>query len=121
MADRNMIRKYNRLVRTRTVFDDGGLTAHVPTPTDSDYRRGYIVRYFVQRANDPSAPIMEIDETEYSRALELPHYRTARLDWKIKGSSDKIKDANKKSVAIATKQIQSIRLYLPNLIQFGRE
>ena len=103
------------------MFNDGGLIAHVPSPTDGDYRRGYIVRYFAQRTNDPSSPIMEIDEAEYNRVLELPHYRTTRLDWKIKGSSDKVKESNKKSVAIASKNIRNITLYLPNLYQFARD
>ena len=33
----------------------------IPTPNYIDYRRGYIVRYFIQRVNDKDATIYEIN------------------------------------------------------------
>ena len=36
----------------------------VPSPTIDDYDSGYIIRYFIQKANDENAHIFEINKKE---------------------------------------------------------
>lgn len=114
-------RKYNRIPNKNATFDLSPISTDRPDPTDADYLRGYITRYFVQKANDSAAPILEINETEYNRLSTKSQYKTISLDWKISGSIEKITEANKKSIAYATDGMKNIRLYLPNLQQYSRK
>ena len=39
------------------------IETHIPTPSNKDYVRGYIKRYFVQKVNDKGSPIYEVDSS----------------------------------------------------------
>ena len=96
------------------------ISAHIPKPDDIDYKRGYIERYFVQRANDTTGKIVEIDAAAFSKFVQNPFYTAITLDWKIVGSDDEIKDCNFKSIKFVLKQMPKIQMYLPNLLQFRK-
>jgi hypothetical protein len=45
--------KYTVVATGNDVFDNiPTINAHIPTPTEFDYKRGFIERYFVQKVND---------------------------------------------------------------------
>jgi hypothetical protein len=101
-------------------FKNLKISAYIPTPDEIDYKRGYISRYFVQRANDMSGKITEINEIAFSKFVNTPFYTAITLDWKITGDDAEIKDCNFKSIKFILKQMPKIQMYLPNLLQFRK-
>ena len=93
------IERYKQIATKRgQVFDSKKISAHIPQPNEMDYKRGYITRYFIQKANDTEAPVYEVDYLGYRKFFEHPFTTAISLDWKIKGSDDEIKDSNFKSI-----------------------
>jgi hypothetical protein len=113
-----IVERYNSITKLPMQFDSIDIVTYIPKPTVLDYKRGYIVRFFVQKANDDDAPIFEIKKEYVSTYTNNPFYRIAILDWRITGERSDIKKSNSASVALGCKQIPSIYLYLPNLLQF---
>jgi len=101
-------------------FKNIKISAYIPMPNEVDYKRGYISRYFVQRANDLAGKITEINEVSFSKFVNTPFYTAITLDWKITGSDDEIKDCNFKSIKFVLKDMPKIQMYLPNLLQFRK-
>jgi hypothetical protein len=101
-------------------FKNLQIAAYIPVPTEVDYKRGYISRYFIQRANDMVGRITEINEIAFSKFVNTPFYTAITLDWKITGNDDEIKDCNFKSIKFVLKEMPKIQMYLPNLLQFRK-
>ena len=125
--------KYNLLTSFKSQKLNITPTAYFPNPTDKDFTRGYIYRYFTQKANDESAPIYEVASTEYRKFVTSPLYNTADLKWRLSGplTEEKIgagevvdygvPHSNKTSIKLASKIISKLGLYLPNLKQFYKK
>lgn len=96
-------------------------TAFIPSPTEKDYKRGYIVRYFTQSANNSSMPIIEVKNSGYAKFTANPFFKTVKLDWRLIGNEDEVKKSNKTSIRLASKRIPRIKLYLPNRLQFHKK
>jgi hypothetical protein len=96
------------------------INTYIPNPIDLDYKRGYIVRYFIQKSNDINAPIYEISSEFISEFINSPFYTTQKMDWKIIGTDEEIKEANGKSVKLASAKLPAIINYLPYLLQFKK-
>jgi hypothetical protein len=94
---------------------------HVPKIRESDYNRGYIVRYFTQKFNDSNSLVYEISKEDYIKYVVSPFFITTNLDWKIFGTIDELKDANAKSTILAAKKMPAIRMYLVNYLQFSKQ
>jgi len=92
----------------------------VPMPTESDYKTGYIIRYFMQKTNDAVSPVYEVSRETYSIFITNYFYTCINLDWKIVGTDDEIKEANLKSVKRAGTKLPAIINYLPYLLQFKK-
>jgi hypothetical protein len=110
---------------------------YIPEPIDSDYKKTFIVRYFVQRVNS-NLPIIEVKEDQY-KTLEKPFsgldenlYKGIQLDWKIYGPKNDIKsqtgmiiqygisDTNKRTLEKKEMEMPGIRTVLPELLQFAK-
>ena len=102
-------------------FDAKDIKAYKPMPTKSDYTRGYIVRYFVQRVNDANGLIYEIAKENYLSYVNDVFYSTTNLDWKITGTNEEIKMANEKSVKLASKKMVAIQMFLVNYLEFAKQ
>ena len=97
------------------------VTAFIPNPIEKDYFKGYIVRYFVQKANDINSVIYEVSKSNYTQITSSPIYVNVKLDWRLTGDPIEIKKSNTSSVRIASETIPKISLYLPNLLQFYKK
>jgi len=114
--------RYNRIKRE----SDGLLKipkviTHVPTLTEKDISKGYIVRYFCQKVNDENSFIYEINSKFFSKLSLSPIYKIVSLKWRIDGDPIEVKKSNSASIRIASKIIPKISLYLPNLLQFHQK
>ena len=103
------------------LMDIPNVFAFIPNPTDKDYFKGYIVRYFIQKSNDSNSIIYEVSKTNYTGLLSSPIYINISLDWRLTGDPIEIKKSNTESLRIASKTIPKISLYLPNLLQFHKK
>ena len=115
------IDRYSEIANNGSTFDEKVISAHIPTPTELDYNRGYIVRYFIQKANDSKSRIVEVDYIGYKKFVGDVFYTAVTLDWKIKGNDAEIADCNFKSIKTVINKIPLIQSYLPNLKQFKKK
>ena len=70
----------------------------IPKPNKEDRARGYMMRYFIKKSNDSTAPIIEIDQKQYKkckpkagRHINGYMYSKISLRWKLKGPLKDIK------------------------------
>lgn len=111
---------YNSLITNTSDFNRTEISVSIPSPTEKDYRRGYVIRYFAQKANDEKSVIYEVNSTTFSELKESPFYKVTSLEWVISGEGDTVKVQNQKSILFASKDIKYLSLYLPNLLQFWK-
>lgn len=68
----------------------GKPTSYYPQPNSDDYRRGYLIRYFTKKENEPGY-ITEISQEEYNSIVngtadyDIRLYQTTKILWKITG------------------------------------
>lgn len=115
------LNRYSNIAKIGSTFDERRVSSHVPTLTDLDYDRGYIVRYFIQKANDTKSRIVEVDYVGYKKFVGDVFYAAVSIDWKIKGTDEEIKECNFKSIKTVVDRIPLIQSYLPNLLQFKKK
>lgn len=74
----------------QTTRDKGRPTFYYPKPTESDYKRGYIIRYFAKKENERNG-VIEISYNEYvditngTVDYDISIYQTAKILWKLTG------------------------------------
>lgn len=125
--------RYKELTRNKSNDLNISVTAHIPKPTDVDYAKGYVTRYFTQKTNDLNSPIFEVSQQEFSRLRSSIVYVTTSLRWRLTGPKETTYDTNGKitdrgvmesnriSIQLASIVIKNLNLYLPNLFQFRRK
>lgn len=100
------------------------LRSFLPTPKDKDYEVGYIKRYFAQKVNDETSPIVEISATSYQNLSNSPYYNRTSIRWKISGLLESqghiigVKQANSNSILRGCKDLKNLKNYLLNTQQF---
>lgn len=100
------------------LFRQKTINAHIPSPVESDYVRGYIQRFFIQKSNDTESKIFEVDMMGYRKFVNNPFYNAVSVDWRIKGTDEQIKESNQKSIKLQYEVMPKLQIYLPNLLQF---
>ena len=112
---------YDKINKNDNVFNTPRFKTYAPTPTNDDYAVGYVIRYFIQKANDENGYVFEIDKSYFINFTENPFYTAVQLNWRIKGNAEEVINSNKKSINISYEIMPSLKLYLPNLLQFHKE
>lgn len=104
--------------------------ASKPVVTKTDINNGYIIRYFIQRINDPT--ILEINQTTYQKwsanTIDKKMHIATELQWFITGNIEDstirgvfipgIMTKNKESITKASSNIPDLSLILTNLTEF---
>ena len=70
------------------------------SPTEQDYKVGYITRYFMMRRNGDFTTIKEISFQDFDTFNSDDLYKTTTLKWKITGSKDEVENTNKTLVEL---------------------
>ena len=121
---------YKDVVKNSKLFEIKYPDTIVPTPSESDYKLGFIRRYFTQKAVDISGHVYEISESTYSDYVTNPFWISTDMKWRISGPIEPtykdngeiddrgIRYSNKAAINGATSKLKNIGLYLPNLVQF---
>ena len=116
------ISRYRRVLEDDpNEFSIPALQASIPSPTIDDYKKGYLQRYFIQKSNDESSYIYEVEKYYYTDVLTNPFLKGVTLKWKISGKREEVREMNKKSVTYTSKDMKRLPLYLPNHLQFHKE
>jgi hypothetical protein len=130
--DKNSISRYRKINGGRTNTKPSKISAHIPKPTEEDYRIGYILRFFVQKTNDDLSPIYEVTNTEYNYLTSKPLYKGVILKWRISGSKStkydvdgnmiekSVSESNRIAIDLEKRKMPNLKLYLPNLLQFHK-
>ena len=113
--------RYKQISKLNSSFKQPKISTFIPTPSDKDYKNGYITRYFIQKANDNNSPIYEVKQSSFNKFNSNPFYKATSILWKIKGDVLKTKNSNKASIQIGCEVISKLYLYLPNLLQFHKK
>lgn len=125
-------KRYNEIKPGNTSKLSTNIVSFLPKPTEDDYARGYINRFFAQKSNDKSAPIYEVSNVEFSKLKSNPMFTLTTLRWRITGPKDTqynedgvvtdkgVRESNRISTKLASDVITNLKLYLPNTIQFYR-
>lgn len=111
------IERYNKIKKLNSEFLPVTIKSFIPTPTEAEYKRGYITRYFVQKSNDRTAPIIEVNSKGFVNYNNNPFYIITSLKWVISDSEEAVKNFNLKSIQFASKNFKSLPFYLENLTQ----
>jgi len=123
-----MNKRYDELMQSK--FKDVRIPvvrSSVPLISESDYKVGFIKRYFAQKSNDDSSPIIEISKQTFSSLNLSPHYRTTSIRWKISGPINTIgntvgiRESNTLSIKNGCKVLPSLKMYLLNPLQFSKQ
>ena len=121
---------YKDLINNLQLFEIKTPKTIVPSPTEDDYKLGFIRRYFTQKVNDSNGHIFEINEEVYSEYSNSPFWKVIDLKWRIVGPQNTtykndgniddigVLNSNKNSIGKASFSLKNIGLYLPNLLQF---
>jgi len=92
------------------------------TPTDEDYKVGYITRYLLKKKGNPF--IWDVDEDGFS--FESPNYQKLEIKWKISGPLNDVGldsgiiDTNRRTINIYKNDFEGLEFYLNNLTQFAK-
>jgi hypothetical protein len=106
-----------KLAKPNKVF--GAPTPYYPQPLESDYQKGYIIRYFTKKENNIGY-VIEISQDEYNSIVngtadyDISIYQTVTILWKLTGPLNTIRlsqydiragiiDTNKRLVENANK------------------
>ena len=121
---------YDKLKSGELFLMDSNVNAFIPNPIESNYKIGFITRYFVQQRNDKTSPIFEVDSHEYNRLLRNDLFINVSIKWRISGPKDAqyssignvidkgVKESNRIAISLVADKIPNLKMYLPNLVQF---
>jgi hypothetical protein len=115
------INRYTTINKPDLVYEGVKIKTYTPIVTETDYKRGYVTRYFIQKANDSESTIYEVDNIGFSTAIDNPFYRLVNINWRLIGTDEHIKNSNSKAIRLVTSEIPKLQLYLPNLLQFKQK
>ena len=110
--------RYRKLNKNLNTFVIPKIITYIPSPTDDDYKRGYITRYFIQKANDDSGYVYELNADSIYDFATTPFYTIQNLKWRLSGTADEVRESNFKSVKLSSQKMKGLLLYLPNYLQF---
>ena len=88
----NIIDKYDNLTGFKQKFSKLDVKTHFPKLNESDYNRGFVTRYFVQKSNDTNSPIYEISSSSYSSYNNNPFFIASAVRWRIVGPKETVYD-----------------------------
>ena len=114
--------RYNQILKkNRKSMGVPTVLPYIPKLKDVDYEKGYVKRYFAQKANDKDSQIFEINKNSFANLSSSSYYIVVGMDWRLKGLPEEIKKSNRASIQIASNVIPKLSLYLPNLLQFHKK
>ena len=86
---------------------------------ESDYRKGFFKRYFIQLSSNDKAPILEVTKNNYNQADSI--YLKQEMKWSLSKDVKEQEKLNLKNTLELEKTFPQIRFKIYNFIEFGKE
>ncbi len=121
---------YNNLIQSSSLTSLQIPQTFLPSPSEQNYLDGKITRYFIQKANDKTSPVFEINKSTYAKIFENGYWAKVEMEWRIKGELEPVfnekgilidpgvRNFNLNQIAKFQKTIPPLRSYLINPTQF---
>lgn len=100
---------------------------HYATPLESDYQKGFFIRYVIKRVNSGLETIKEVSSDQYKSALMNPLYSARSFIWKLTGPLYTTKqgvpgivNTNQQTLNELEKSIPEVKKYFTNLAQYAK-
>jgi hypothetical protein len=103
VKDFDLYEQYTTIKSTNREIYPSNITLDV---TDKDYTKGFVVRYFVKKANDINAQIFEISKADFNKNLTL--YDKTKFNWIISGVKEDVLLGNLKTIKLKARQFKGI-------------
>ena len=103
--------KYTKLSKYKTIIPSK------TRPTEKDYEKGYMFRYFIQRAND-ELQIFEISKKtfeNFKKKHDISLYTSSSLIWTLEGN---VRKSNKQTLEKLSSKFRYIKNLFPLLNEF---
>lgn len=96
---------------------------YYPTPTEENYKLGFITRYFIKRRNANFTTIIEISPSDYNKYfdggdLDANLYVATKVNWRISGSG--IEDTNRKLIQLKEQLFPGFSFFFKDFKKFSR-
>jgi hypothetical protein len=103
VKDFDLYEQYTAIKSTNREVYPSNITLEV---TDKDYTKGFVIRYFVKKANDINAQVFEISKADFNKNLTL--YDKTKFNWIISGVKEEVLLGNLKTMGFKEKQFKGI-------------
>lgn len=84
----------------------------IEVPTEKDYDRGYMYRYFYRQINNKKVKVREINKIEYKKIRNYFLYDAIKIKWKLIGPKEKAKSINENIIKNANNNLPGIKYTL---------
>jgi hypothetical protein len=115
--------KYDSLTQTN-VKDYITPQQYYPQPSKQDYDQGYVTRYFLRKANNVDAKIIEIDAKQWNligSQIDPYLYLKTSLPWKLTGNMETVELTNFKVVRKYNEELPGLQKYLKNYLELYKK
>lgn len=115
--------KYDSLTKTN-VKDYISPQQYYPVPSTQDYDQGYVTRYFIRKANNVDAKIIEINNTQWGQIgsqIDPYLYMKTSLPWKLTGDIKDVESTNFKITRKYNEELPGLIKYLQNYTELYRK
>ena len=88
-------------------------------PKDSDYKKGYFERYFLQLSSNEKAPILEVTKKNFDTTDSM--YKKISMRWSLNKDTKEQERLNFNNILRVEKTFPQIRMKIYNFVEFGKE
>lgn len=92
----------------------------LPIPNETDYRNGYIIRYFAKQIGEDEIIEIKKDQYDYFTNNRIGLYILVRFRWRIIGDKEEVELSNSKILKEIEKTYIGITKKINNLLQFWK-
>ena len=106
-------------------------------PSDEERSTGFMYRYFLQQANSPTSPIIEVDKDQYESwkklggGIDSSFYNGISLKWRVRGELETkigqdgivrkgVLDGNTDSITLASETLPALKNQMQNLVKYWK-
>ena len=118
VENKDINKRYNSLAIQK--YNEKPFETSEPKPLESDYKIGFIYRYFIRKRNEVNGLLYEINVNTYRRYLKDVFYIPVRIRWKISGEQNEVETANRKSISFGKNTISNLDTYIKNYSKFWK-
>ena len=110
VKDFDLYEQYTAIKSTNREVYPSNITLNV---TDKDYTKGFVIRYFVRKANDINAQVFEISKADFNKNLTL--YDKTKFNWIISGIKEDVIRQNTRTIKAEERRYKGISKILFSL------